>query len=205
MRKASRHTDLISKSRCLYRNSCQIRYYPYIVVYSFRLQILIDSIHGIGKTCHETGTAVTVEGPRFSSKAESKVFQLYGGSIINMTTVPEVGAIGPSAISTLPPVYSGHDSGRLEHHLGRCHEISTANRSLSTVSGCEDGRHGVVSHRIFKVLLKENQRYQIASQWKQTVQSWNCFVKDDSFQVRCNSLSLLVLRVSMHERFGMIL
>ena len=39
---------------------------------------------------HESGTNVVIEGPRFSSKAESKMFQLWGGDIINMTAVPEV-------------------------------------------------------------------------------------------------------------------
>lgn len=39
---------------------------------------------------HLTGTCVTIEGPRFSSKAESKLFQSWGGHVINMTTVPEV-------------------------------------------------------------------------------------------------------------------
>ena len=39
---------------------------------------------------HGSGTNVVVEGPRFSSKAESKMFQLWGGDIINMTAVPEV-------------------------------------------------------------------------------------------------------------------
>jgi len=33
---------------------------------------------------------VTVEGPRFSTKAESKMFRAWGADIINMTTVPEV-------------------------------------------------------------------------------------------------------------------
>ena len=39
---------------------------------------------------HSSGTNVVVEGPRFSSKAESKMFQMWGGDIINMTAVPEV-------------------------------------------------------------------------------------------------------------------
>jgi 5'-methylthioadenosine phosphorylase len=33
---------------------------------------------------------VTIEGPRFSSVAESKMFRILGGDVINMTTVPEV-------------------------------------------------------------------------------------------------------------------
>lgn len=39
---------------------------------------------------HKKGTMVTIEGPRFSTKAESKMFQSWGGEVINMSTVPEV-------------------------------------------------------------------------------------------------------------------
>lgn len=33
---------------------------------------------------------VVIEGPRFSSKAESRMFKMWGGDIIGMTAVPEV-------------------------------------------------------------------------------------------------------------------
>ncbi|MDP3918286.1 MAG: S-methyl-5'-thioadenosine phosphorylase [Nanoarchaeota archaeon] len=39
---------------------------------------------------HTRGTVVTIEGPRFSTKAESHMFRDWGADIINMSTVPEV-------------------------------------------------------------------------------------------------------------------
>ncbi len=39
---------------------------------------------------HDRGTVVTIEGPRFSTKAESRMFRMWGGDVINMSTVPEV-------------------------------------------------------------------------------------------------------------------
>ena len=39
---------------------------------------------------HAQGTVVTIEGPRFSTVAESRMFRAWGGDIINMSTVPEV-------------------------------------------------------------------------------------------------------------------
>ena len=39
---------------------------------------------------HSTGTCITIEGPRFSSKAESFLFKSWGAHVINMTTIPEV-------------------------------------------------------------------------------------------------------------------
>lgn len=49
------------------------------------------------KTCeelslihHDKGTVITIEGPRFSTKAESIMFRQWGADVINMSTVPEV-------------------------------------------------------------------------------------------------------------------
>ena len=43
-----------------------------------------------GFNYHNGGTVITIEGPRFSTKAESMLFRSWGCDIINMTTVPEV-------------------------------------------------------------------------------------------------------------------
>ncbi|MCP3901470.1 MAG: MTAP family purine nucleoside phosphorylase, partial [Desulfobacteraceae bacterium] len=37
----------------------------------------------------KTGCVVTIEGPRFSTIAESKMFRLWGADVINMSTAPE--------------------------------------------------------------------------------------------------------------------
>lgn len=42
-----------------------------------------------GATVHLGGTLVTIEGPRFSTKAESHLFRSWGFSIIGMTACPE--------------------------------------------------------------------------------------------------------------------
>ena len=39
---------------------------------------------------HEKGTVITIEGPRFSTKAESRMFQAWGADVINMSIAPEV-------------------------------------------------------------------------------------------------------------------
>lgn len=38
---------------------------------------------------HTSGTIITVEGPRFSTRAESHMFRSWGADIINMSTAPE--------------------------------------------------------------------------------------------------------------------
>lgn len=43
----------------------------------------------LGLSMHENGCVVTIEGPRFSTVAESKMFRMWGADVINMSTAPE--------------------------------------------------------------------------------------------------------------------
>jgi 5'-methylthioadenosine phosphorylase len=52
-------------------------------------QTLIAIAKDIGIQIHTTGTYVCIEGPRFSTKAESKLFRSWDADIIGMTLVPE--------------------------------------------------------------------------------------------------------------------
>lgn len=49
-----------------------------------------DAVIHAGATAHQGGTLITIEGPRFSTRAESNVFRSWGMSIIGMTASPEV-------------------------------------------------------------------------------------------------------------------
>lgn len=51
---------------------------------------LIDKSKELNLRHHEKGTCVVIEGPRFSSKAESKIYQSWDADTVNMTLVPEV-------------------------------------------------------------------------------------------------------------------
>ncbi|MEW5735026.1 MAG: S-methyl-5'-thioadenosine phosphorylase [Thermodesulfobacteriota bacterium] len=50
---------------------------------------LIETARDLGFTAHERGTVITIEGPRFSTRAESHMFRALGGDIINMSIAPE--------------------------------------------------------------------------------------------------------------------
>lgn len=52
--------------------------------------ILIDSLKELNVPHHPAGTAIVIEGPRFSSYAESILYRSWGAHIINMTLVPEL-------------------------------------------------------------------------------------------------------------------
>jgi len=49
----------------------------------------VDHAGKLGLKVHATGTYVCVEGPRFSTRAESRLFRQWGADIIGMTLYPE--------------------------------------------------------------------------------------------------------------------
>lgn len=48
-----------------------------------------DAAKGTGATTHDGGTYVAMEGPQFSTRAESELYRSWGASIIGMTAIPE--------------------------------------------------------------------------------------------------------------------
>jgi 5'-methylthioadenosine phosphorylase len=51
--------------------------------------LAVQTVRDHGIECHDGGTVVVIQGPRFSSKAESKWFHDAGWEVINMTQFPE--------------------------------------------------------------------------------------------------------------------
>ena len=62
-------------------------------------QAIAHSCRTAGGTVHEGGTFITMEGPRFSTKGESRLYQQWGMSIIGMTTSPEAFLAGEAEIA----------------------------------------------------------------------------------------------------------
>ena len=52
-------------------------------------ELFFQSATSLGFPVHQNGTVVTIEGPRFSTKAESKMFRLWGADVINMSVATE--------------------------------------------------------------------------------------------------------------------
>ncbi len=52
-------------------------------------QLLVNEARESGIRFHEKGTLITIEGPRFSTRAESRMFRMWGADIINMSITPE--------------------------------------------------------------------------------------------------------------------
>jgi 5'-methylthioadenosine phosphorylase len=75
-------------------------------------RIATGVIKGHGIEVHETGTIVVINGPRFSTKAESKWFSSQGWEVIGMTQYPEVALaleleIAPLGIALITDYDSG--------------------------------------------------------------------------------------------------
>lgn len=53
-------------------------------------QLAVDVIKKKGIPCHDSGAVVVIQGPRFSTRAESQWYTRNGWDVINMTQYPEV-------------------------------------------------------------------------------------------------------------------
>ncbi|MGI9132575.1 MAG: S-methyl-5'-thioadenosine phosphorylase [Rhodoferax sp.] len=61
--------------------------------------ILIDVCRSHGFAHHTSGTVVTIEGPRFSTRAESRMFRAWGADIINMSVATEAALANEAGIA----------------------------------------------------------------------------------------------------------
>ncbi|MFX1320885.1 MAG: S-methyl-5'-thioadenosine phosphorylase [Promethearchaeota archaeon] len=67
-----------------------MKHTPMADPYSEELRkILIETAKELNLKYHETGTVVTIEGPRFSTRAESNMFRIWGADVVNMSIAPE--------------------------------------------------------------------------------------------------------------------
>jgi 5'-methylthioadenosine phosphorylase len=53
-------------------------------------KIVIECAEELGINCHPEGTVVVIQGPRFSTRAESRWYSSQGWEVVNMTQYPEM-------------------------------------------------------------------------------------------------------------------
>lgn len=61
-------------------------------------RLLISKCEQLGYRHHAAGTVITIEGPRFSTRAESRMFRMWGADIINMSVAVEAALANEAAI-----------------------------------------------------------------------------------------------------------
>lgn len=83
--------DRTTRRNCTFYDEDQVCHIPMAEPFCKKMRgILIDSAKRLGYKYAQGGTVVTIEGPKFSSKAESRMYRSWGADVINMSTVPEV-------------------------------------------------------------------------------------------------------------------
>jgi 5'-methylthioadenosine phosphorylase len=80
------------------------------------------------------GTMVVIEGPRFSTRAESRWYTALGGTVVNMT---------------------GHPEAVLARELGLCY---TAIALVTDLDAGVEGDHGVTQEEVFRVFGENTER-----------------------------------------------
>jgi 5'-methylthioadenosine phosphorylase len=59
---------------------------------------LLETARSLGFSVHPKGTVITIEGPRFSTRAESNMFRDWGADVINMSIAPEAALANEAGI-----------------------------------------------------------------------------------------------------------
>ena len=94
-------------------------------------EMLLASAKEAGATVHDGGTYVCMEGPAFSTRAESNLYRSWNASVVGMTNVPEC-------------------------KLAREAEMSYATLALSTGYDCWHEGHDDVSVEAVVAIVREN-------------------------------------------------
>ena len=118
-------------------------------------RVLYDAGQRAGATVHQGGTYLCIEGPNFSTRAESMIYRSWGVDIIGMTNIPEARlareaeiCYGTVALATdYDCWHDGHDDVTVEAILAIINQnvamarnlIVQAVRALSGAPRCECG------------------------------------------------------------------
>ncbi len=101
--------------------------------------ILLEAAREAGATVHDGGTYVNMEGPAFSTRAESQLYRSWGASVIGMTNLTEARLAREAEISyaTLAMAtdydcwYEGHDDVTVEQVIAVLRaNVDTARRII---------------------------------------------------------------------------
>ena len=105
-------------------------------------EVLIQSARDVGATVHAGGTYLCIEGPNFSTRAESRIYRSWGVDIIGMTNLPEARlareaeiCYGTVALATdYDCWHEGHDDVSVEAVIAIIQQnVVTAKKIIKTV------------------------------------------------------------------------
>jgi len=97
---------------------------------------LVEACRKTGSTVHQGGTYICIEGPQFSTRAESNIYRQWGVDIIGMTNIPEA-------------------------KLAREAEVCYATLAMATDYDCwHESEEDVTVEQIIRILLENVKRAQ---------------------------------------------
>ncbi|MFB6396215.1 S-methyl-5'-thioadenosine phosphorylase [Polymorphospora lycopeni] len=96
--------------------------------------VVLDAARGHDVAATDGGTMVVVEGPRFSTRAESRWYTSIGGAVVNMT---------------------GHPEAVLARELALCY---TSVALVTDLDAGVEGGHGVTQEEVFRVFAENTAR-----------------------------------------------
>jgi 5'-methylthioadenosine phosphorylase len=121
-------------------------------------KLVVDAGRGVGATVHEGGTYVCIEGPQFSTRAESNSYRQLGFDIIGMTNLQEAKLAREAELcyATMAMVtdydvwYEGEEDVTLEQVLSNVRRnVATAQAIVRRVVGALDhGRDCTCRHAV---------------------------------------------------------
>jgi 5'-methylthioadenosine phosphorylase len=110
----------------------------------------IDAVAGLGVPFRPTGTCVVIQGPRFSTRAESVWLRQAGGHTINMTMTPEVPLAAELGIATVNLSFvTDADAGLAPTEDEAAADAAAAAETAAAASGPDvDDAGAVVTHAL---------------------------------------------------------
>lgn len=137
---------------------------------------LASAARSTGVTVHTDKTYVCIEGPRFSTRAESHAFRAMGADVIGMTNVPEAFLAREArlpyatlALSTDYDCWRPHDEVEVQQILAIVHEnVANAQRALRELaanlpdpskSSAARALDGAILSRLDELMPGERERY----------------------------------------------
>jgi 5'-methylthioadenosine phosphorylase len=123
------YIDKTTKRDCTFYDKDKVCHIAMEEPFCSRLRsLLMETTKELGIRYHTDKTIITIEGPRFSTRAESKMHRAWGADIINMSSVPEV---------------------ILAREAGICYQVI----AMSTDYDCfSDTEHNVTWEQIVKIM-----------------------------------------------------
>ncbi|MFC1998125.1 S-methyl-5'-thioadenosine phosphorylase [Chloroflexota bacterium] len=115
--------------------------------------VLYKAAQDAGATVHKGGTFVVMEGPQFSTKAESFLYKSWGASVIGMTVVPEaklareaeICYASVACVTDYDCWHETHESVTIEMILAvMSKNINTAKQIIKIATGRVSGERGCV-------------------------------------------------------------